>query len=611
MYYSYSFYEFLPFVVVAILIYFAVRLSKLSDRVSHIERYLQQATVAPGNVTEQTVPEAADRQETVVPAVSPAAVPLVRSDADVFGHFAAWCREDWLMKLGGLFVLLGMAWFVSYAFAQNWIGPMGRVCLGFLAGAGVLALGYYRIVRYRTQGSVLMFVGAATIVLTTYAGRELYDFFDQQTALVLMFFTSCTLGAAAVTLRYRPLAYANMALAGLAPLLVSTGTPNMVGLHAYLMVLTLGAVWVAVATGWRSLILVSVGIVSFYSVPFAWNVWGSEADQGLLFAFAFAALFFVTSGAGMRMSPKMRISDLVVAVLSGIYLLVWVRNAAPDEWQSMLLLVWTLALAFGAFLAVRYGADRAYFYAYAGVGVVYIGVATSLLLEGPTLAVAAIIEAALLLALGYHITRDVRVVPVLALPSCVPIVLSFGSITSNAWSYARYYGGPEYGVSSTSSWYIRVFHADALVLTLMLAVPCALGAYFYAERLRDARGSEVLHKTAAVLWGVAGLYAAVLVWLTAHAVWYGDRGTTVALCVYALIGSWCFMHGRRMGSAWQRVVGNILIGFVAVRLLLVEVWDMALAGRVVTFLTVGALLITVAWLERNGRTPEHSAKPTR
>lgn len=595
--------DFLLLIAVAFFVYLAVRLSRLSHRIAHIERYLQRATGALGGVTGQTVPEAHDQQNNNVPEASRTVVSSMYTDVDVFGRFGAWCKEDWLMKLGGLFVLLGMAWFVSYAFAQDWIGPMGRIALGFLVGAGVLALGYYRIVRYRTQGSVLMFVGAATIVLTTYAGREVYDFFDQPTALVLMFLTPCTLGAAAVTLRYRPLAYANVALAGIAPLLVNTGVPNMVGLHAYLMVLMLGAVWVAAVTGWRSLVLVSVCIVSLYSVPFAWAVRGSEADSGLLFAFAFAALFFVTSGAGMRVVSKVRIPDLAVAVLSGAYLLVWVRNAAPDEWQSLLLLTWTLALASGAFLAVRYGADRAYFYTYAGVGVVYIGVATTLLLDGPVLTIAGIIEAAIILALGYHITRDTRAVSVLALPSCVPIMLSFESVVSGTWIYghASQYGGLEYGMSS---WYTRVFHADALVLALMVIVPCVLGAYFYAERLRDAHASEALRKTAAALWSVAGLYAVVLVWLVAHAVWYGDRGTTVALCAYALVGSWCFMHGRRSESAWQRVVGNVLIGFVAARLLLVEVWGMALAGRVVTFLVVGVLLIAVAWLERSRRIEE-------
>ncbi|MGZ3440130.1 MAG: DUF2339 domain-containing protein, partial [Polyangia bacterium] len=44
----------------------------------------------------------------------------------------------WFTRIGAAVLLLGVAWFFKYAVDNNWIGPLGRVALGALAGAAVL-----------------------------------------------------------------------------------------------------------------------------------------------------------------------------------------------------------------------------------------------------------------------------------------------------------------------------------------------------------------------------------------------------------------------------------------------------------------------------------------
>lgn len=48
-------------------------------------------------------------------------------------RFVAWLKEDWLMKLGAMLLLIGFGWLTTYAFLSNWIGPMGRIALGIVA----------------------------------------------------------------------------------------------------------------------------------------------------------------------------------------------------------------------------------------------------------------------------------------------------------------------------------------------------------------------------------------------------------------------------------------------------------------------------------------------
>ena len=49
--------------------------------------------------------------------------------------------ERWLGKVGIVFVVLAVGFFVKYSFDQGWITPMLRVVLGLLLGAGLLVLG--------------------------------------------------------------------------------------------------------------------------------------------------------------------------------------------------------------------------------------------------------------------------------------------------------------------------------------------------------------------------------------------------------------------------------------------------------------------------------------
>ncbi|MBI4021961.1 MAG: hypothetical protein HY372_01255, partial [Candidatus Andersenbacteria bacterium] len=53
-----------------------------------------------------------------------------------------------------------------------------------------------------------------------------------------------------------------------------------------------------------------------------------------------------------------------------------------------------------------------------------------------------------------------------------------------------------------------------------------------------------------------------------------------------------------------RLYGAVLLGFVVLRLLFIDVWKLALTGRIITFFLVGALLVSTAFLGRR-----HAARP--
>ncbi len=46
--------------------------------------------------------------------------------------------SQWFNRIGILAVLIGVAWFLKLAFDNHWIGPLGRVIIGLLAGAALI-----------------------------------------------------------------------------------------------------------------------------------------------------------------------------------------------------------------------------------------------------------------------------------------------------------------------------------------------------------------------------------------------------------------------------------------------------------------------------------------
>src|SRR5260370_33910830 len=44
--------------------------------------------------------------------------------------------QYWLNRIGIVAVLIGVSYFLKYAFETNWIGPGGRIVIGLLAGIG-------------------------------------------------------------------------------------------------------------------------------------------------------------------------------------------------------------------------------------------------------------------------------------------------------------------------------------------------------------------------------------------------------------------------------------------------------------------------------------------
>jgi hypothetical protein len=495
----------------------------------------------------------------------------------------AWLKENWLLKLGALLLLIGFGWLVSYAFLHNWIGPAGRITLGLVAGALIMTLGTWRMRSFVTQGSVFVALGATVMLLTTYAARNIYNFFDPMSALMFMFATSAFVAFVSGIHNRKQLAIASVVLAGIAPLLSNAPTHDYIGLFSYLLIAVLGAVWIVIWKDFREVVTMALIVVALYSVPLLAGYDYADMSILLLFAYGFATIFYLTNTVGLlRLKGDDAIPDLITATGNAFLLLVWIYIAAPKDFQSLILSAWAVAFIVGAFAVFRRSGQKAPLFLYATIGVGYIATATAIELSGATLTIAYTVESATVALALYGITKDVVAAQRATILLLGPAILSLSSITADDWQHT-------------------VFNQHFFVLAILAMTCGGLGSVFFASAHKHP--SEDVRNVNAVLLIIGSAYAYILLWLALHAAMpqQPDTAVMIALIVYTIIGIGTYLHGISGGSNNVRAYGGIMLALVVIRLLIVDVWQMAISGRIITFFLIGALLMSTAFLGRTSK----------
>src|SRR5207248_1038497 len=82
---------------------------------------------------------------------------------------------QWLNRIGIVAVLIGVSYFLKYAFENNWIGPTGRIAIGLLAGAGVVLWSEsFRKHGYRVFSYSLKALGVGILYLSLWGAFQIY-----------------------------------------------------------------------------------------------------------------------------------------------------------------------------------------------------------------------------------------------------------------------------------------------------------------------------------------------------------------------------------------------------------------------------------------------------
>lgn len=241
--------------------------------------------------------------------------------------------SQWFNRVGILAVLIGVAWFLKLAFDNHWIGPLGRIVIGLLAGVALIVWSErFQRRRFAAFSYSLKAVGSGILYLSLWAAFSLYALLPASAAFVAMIVVTAFNGFMS-WIRDAELLALYAIVGGLGtPLLVSTGGNHEIALFTYLLILDVAALILVALRPWSRLLFVAfAGTVLFV---FGWWTSFYSQDQAARTAFFLVCLFLIFAFAPRLVQPGVN------------------EHAGLSAWDNLAIVVLPLVNASLGFLAV-------------------------------------------------------------------------------------------------------------------------------------------------------------------------------------------------------------------------------------------------------------------
>ena len=221
--------------------------------------------------------------------------------------------------LGGLALFLGVALFVKYSFEHDLIPPEVRVALGFLFSIGLVVGGVMLSrKRYAVTAQTLCASGIVSLYAVTFACRSIYhfDFFGPLPTFALMVLITSTAFLLAIRMEARFVAILGILGGFLTPILLSTGQDNPLGLFAYIALLNIGLIAVALHRRWH--FLIPLGVSGTITMEIGWAekfLTNEKILTAMIVCLVFDALFLAAFAVARRLKQTGAMLSLPVAAL--------------------------------------------------------------------------------------------------------------------------------------------------------------------------------------------------------------------------------------------------------------------------------------------------------
>ncbi|HDS1653884.1 TPA: DUF2339 domain-containing protein [Stenotrophomonas maltophilia] len=252
------------------------------------------------------------------------------------------------VKIGMLVLLAGVAALLKYVSDQGWLVlPIELRLAGVTVGAlGLLAFGWHQRERRRLFALALQGGAIGVLLLTIFAAFKRFDLIPPGFAFVSSIALVAGLCVLAVVQNSRTLAVLGILAGFMAPLWLSTGSGNHVGLFSYYAVLNAGIFAIAWFRPWRALNL--LGFAFTFGIGTFWGVLQyapdkfSSTEPFLLLFFAFYLLIPLLYA---RRQPAGRRDLVDGSLVFGTPLVAFSLQAGMLYQQPMTLALCALALA--------------------------------------------------------------------------------------------------------------------------------------------------------------------------------------------------------------------------------------------------------------------------
>jgi uncharacterized membrane protein len=523
--------------------------------------------------------------------------------------------QYWLNRIGIAAMLIGVSYFLKYAFENNWIGAGGRITIGLLCGIALILWSE----RFRTHGHTafsysLKAVGIGTLYLSLWGAFQVYHLIPASAAFLAMIIVTGSTIALALSQDAELLATFAMVGGFATPALLSTGQNHEAVLFSYIALLDLAILLMAVVKSWRRLLWGSfAGTVVLYLGWYFSYYTGAQRPLTVFLTSLFAAIFaaiplatrYQHSTRFSGPSITMTLLPLLNAVIFFLQLYVmYERETATLTWFALGLA--SIYLCLSAVFKKRFADDDVSLInlLHVAIAIAFITIAIPLKLEAQWITISWLIESATLLWISERTkTNFLRYLAVAALSLGIFRLLAYDQLHAQALifnaRFASYVvaiavlaGIATFGKQHASENEQPFLRLAVIALNLLALIALTHEAADYFNRQFLAVGNQ---------WQNYRQISLV-------------RGFTYS-AIWLIYGAALMAVGFRKRSAFLRWQALILIAITTGKIFLYDMSQLGGSYRILSFIALGGVLLGISfvyqrdWLKLSpDSSPEHPAK---
>jgi uncharacterized membrane protein len=583
----------------------AADLATLSARVELLEREVARLRLSSGKVPPEPPPPphrdlVAEPGATILPGFA-REVPSPREPLENR------IGSQLFSRIGIIALLIGATWFLKLAMDNHWIGPLGRILAGLVAGTSVILWSE----RFRRQGFnafsyTLKAVGSGVLYLSLWASFQLYRLLPTEAALGAMILVTAWNAYMAWSQNSELLAAYALAGGFATPLLLSTGGNHKVFLFTYILAIDVATVVLVRLKPWpRLLLAVFPATVGFF---IGWYIAFNSADQ-LASSIIFVVLFFLTFASvplyweearvpesGPVARVPVRISEVLLPLANAAFGSLAFYSLLQDAHYHDLL-PWLMVLFAAFYLGLmRLPQSRIASAVHLSLAVVFLTIAIPLKASGRWITIGWLTEGVALLWASARLSAPAEE----NTPESVHRVLRLLAIGALALGFCGLLSSPFWFEPSIVTAFLNSRFATALfgVVALGMAAWIALHARQYVDE-----ASPTWHQVAGASIIALNLVAIIACVRELGAYWSHAPGDSEAELQKALaVSAFLMVYGAALLAVgfWKRTAfirwqALVLIVFTIAKTFLYDMRNLSQGYRVVSFLGLGALLMGVSF----------------
>ena len=581
----------------------AADLAALAARVESLERQLAELRPQPYARFRQSVPPP-PRPASPAGAENLPAPNFARHLSKDKGSLENRIGSQLFSRIGIVALLVATTLFLKWAIDNHFIGPLGRILAGLLAGVAVVVWSE----RFRHKGFSafsysLKAVGSGALYLSLWAAFQLYHLLPAEAALGAMILVTAWNAYMAWSQNSQLLAAYALAGAFATPLLLATGGNHEVFLFTYILAIDIAAVALVRLKSWPRLLLGAFpATVAFFIGWYAEYYGAFNVGQPVEITTFFIVLFFLVFVMPTIRRPqdgertRTPITEIFLPLADATFAALALYSVLQDAHHHDLL-PW-VAVLFGAFYLglMRLPQTRVASAVHLSLAVVFLTIAIPLKASGHWITVGWLAEGVALLWVSARLSAPaseataVNVHRILRRLAIAALALGFcGLLVQPFWLYYR-----------IDTAFLNSRFATSLFGIAALAASAAIA--LHARRHEDAASPSWLQIAGASIIAL-NLVAVLACVRELETTWRHTAGDPEAdlrksLAVSAflmLYGAGLLAVGFWKRSAFIRWQALILLVFTIGKTFLYDTRDLSQGYRVLSFLGLGALLMAISF----------------